>query len=130
MTTLLMATADRPRAGSFAPSFPDIQSERERYAWIIAEYRRRVTAQPGSYKGKISRDVATLAFGITIEELQSASRKAELVDARKQIACIIRVLTNTGWLPIGRLIGRNHATVIYYFETCGAEVAAKLSEVA
>lgn len=56
---------------------------------------------------------ATLSrIGITLDELQSNSRKRELVCARRVVAKILR--DNSESLhSIGRVINRDHSTVAY-----------------
>ena len=56
-------------------------------------------------------DVVETAFKV---DLRDKRRTRELVDARRVYCYIARKLTNKGYQDIGRLIGKNHATMIHY----------------
>lgn len=59
------------------------------------------------------RRLAALGFGVTIEDLCSASRVREFVLARHVAMAAVRELTDASFPAIGRLFGdRDHTTVM------------------
>jgi chromosomal replication initiation ATPase DnaA len=114
MTTLLLA-ADAPCASArviIPPSAPTFVDDAERVAWIVTEFDRRTAAMPGIKRSDVLRDVMLRAFGLSLSELASRSRKAKLSERRQQFACLMRLLTNTSYEKIGVMIDRDHATVM------------------
>jgi hypothetical protein len=139
--TMLLAAADRPRVrtrayvnppvtGSSPPSgsLPVFQCDAERCAWIAAQYRRR-SAQPLINRAKLARDVAALAFEVTLQDLCGPSRKSIYREPRQKIACIIHVLTGASVRQIGRLLSRKHNTIVHCLNKYGQQIAAHMERV-
>jgi chromosomal replication initiation ATPase DnaA len=114
MTTLLLA-ADAPRASArvIPSSTPMFADDAERVAWIVTEFDRRTAAMPGIKRSDILRDVMLRAFGLSLSELASRSRRAKLSERRQQFACLMRLLTNTSFEVIGAMVGRDYSTIIF-----------------
>lgn len=55
-------------------------------------------------------------FGVSVEQLTSESRAAELVVPRQTAMYLMRILLKLSLVDIGRAIHRDHATVIYGIE--------------
>lgn len=131
MSTLMSAASDAPRAYSaYTPARltstpPAFADDRERYVWIVAEYRRR-SKLPGVNNGQLARDLAAVAFGITIADLCGPSKKAKFYIPRQKIACVIRALSRITIAKVGQLICRNHVTVLDALTKFEDEVSAGL----
>ena len=130
MTTSLLA-ADEPRLHacaidnqSFPTSLPIFESDAQRYAWIVAEYRRRL--RPGVNRARLARDLAAIAFETPIEQLVSASRKWPLAHVRQKIVCFTFLMTDVSWHALGALFNRDHATIIFACRKYAVEVEAML----
>jgi len=132
MTTLLLAVAPPrlPSAASqtAAPSQSiKFRNDAERYVWIAAEFNRRSPLSPGSSKGQLARDIAAVAFGITIVDLRSSSRKACFTDPRQKIVCIIRLLSRISLPKIAGLVGyRAHSSVLEALDKFAGEIGPLL----
>lgn len=139
MTTPMLA-ADEPRLHACArtvppvpfSSLPAFESDAERYAWLAAEYKRRI--KPGINKAKLARDIGAVAFDITIERLLSSSRAGEgigrgkgtLAVARQKIISFTCLITGIGPRQLGALFNRDHSTIIYACRKYHDEIAALL----
>lgn len=56
--------------------------------------------------------------GICYEQLRSASRKRDYVDARRIYAKAAKELTNYTYTELGNIINRDHSTIIYLIKSC------------
>lgn len=66
----------------------------------------------------IINDAASL-YGCDTEELTSSKRHRRFADARKVICYILCTLQGKTYSEVGRMLNRNHATVIYYEQKAG-----------
>ena len=65
---------------------------------------------------------ALAEFGVTPEELRHRSRKADAVAKRRSVALTLR-MSGMSFPRIGRLIGRDHKTVMHL---CGCEPGGRV----
>ena len=58
-------------------------------------------------------DEVSRTTGVSVEDIYSKKRNAEVSDARKMCFYIIREVTNISYEDIGKEFNQNHSTVIY-----------------
>jgi chromosomal replication initiation ATPase DnaA len=52
-------------------------------------------------------------LGVAFDDVASATRTRAVVLARQKIMCALKISTNLTLAEIGRLVGRDHASVLY-----------------
>jgi len=82
------------------------------------ESNRNKAADPMNIIRNVSK-----VMGITVEELQSTSRKVKVNQAREMAIYIIRTLCNISYPEIGRYFNRNHNTIIMSFKKIEKKLA-------
>ena len=60
-------------------------------------------------------------WNVNLEDICGRSRKQEIVYPRMVIACFLRQHTALSTTEIGRLINRDHSTIIHYLKTYDSE---------
>ena len=60
-------------------------------------------------------------WNVNLEDVCGRSRKQEIVYPRMVIACFLRQHTALSTTEIGRLINRDHSTIIHYLKTYDSE---------
>lgn len=59
-------------------------------------------------------NAACIRFDVTKEEIRSDSQKNDIVEKRVAISNLLKELTNLGYADIGKIMNRDHATIIYH----------------
>ena len=70
-----------------------------------------------SYITSLTRAIQSV-LDVTIDDMRSASRRRNIVNARFIFSTILYELTGFSYSHIGRIINRDHATVLYHIKTC------------
>jgi chromosomal replication initiation ATPase DnaA len=129
MTVLMAAAAEQPRARSCTPeklAIPTFGSDAERYAWVAESYLRRMSVQPTSNKIKAARDLALLAFDISLRQFTAHTRDSSIPKTRQKIVCLICLLTKASRGSIARAVERDHMSVLGAVRKYQDEIGAAL----
>jgi len=70
-----------------------------------------------SYITSLTKAIQSV-LNVTIDDMRSASRRRNIVNARFIFSTILYELTGFSYSHIGRIINRDHATVLYHIKTC------------
>ena len=70
-----------------------------------------------SYITSLTKAIQSV-LNVTIDDMRSASRRRNIVNARFIFSTILYELTGFSYSHIGQLINRDHATVLYHIKTC------------
>jgi len=98
---------------------PDLDMVREVLAGIVS--------QENSLTAEIIRDFLARQFKITIEELQSKSRKRAIAFPRQVSMYLARKMTDQPLSDIGRAFNRDHSTVVHAVRVIGDNIARNAS---
>lgn len=82
--------------------------------WLTQSIEETITARGEHPRPTVKCIVAAVseASGISAEEIRSNRRNAEIMRARKIVYALCRELTLTSFPVIGRMIGREHSTIV------------------
>lgn len=70
-----------------------------------------------SYITSLTKAIQSV-LNVTIDDMRSASRRRNIVNARFIFSKILHDITGFSYSHIGQLINRDHATVLYHIKTC------------
>jgi hypothetical protein len=111
----MMLAASNPRAKDAAA-----------YREMVAEFRRLVASQPQRSRYLVARDAGLHAFGVSLADVMSDSRKAEIAQPRMKIMAAVMILTGNNRSAVGRTFNRWPESINHAVELFGEDVRQAL----